>query len=225
MLSLIYSCINGWVNNGEAGDLIRHRAHYDVIVMRFNIKTTLPPREIHIKEGKCHRQGLTSRWDWYPLQWRHNERERVSNHRLDCLLNRFPGADQRKPQSSASPTFVSGIHRWPMDSPHAQRGGNAGNVSIWWRHHAMSSTLAGWVTYISRIILGMGSASHWLSPYPEWFQIYAPVVCVIIHSNNGLSPPDRRQTFILTCVGLFLCTWTPRDKRQWNFDRNYKPFH
>ena len=25
--------INGWVKNGEAGDLRRHRAHYDVIVM------------------------------------------------------------------------------------------------------------------------------------------------------------------------------------------------
>ena len=25
--------INGWVNNGEAGDLRRHRAHYDAIVM------------------------------------------------------------------------------------------------------------------------------------------------------------------------------------------------
>ena len=24
---------NGWVNNGEAGDLRHHRAHYDVIVM------------------------------------------------------------------------------------------------------------------------------------------------------------------------------------------------
>ena len=25
--------INGWENNGEAGDLILHRAHYDVTVM------------------------------------------------------------------------------------------------------------------------------------------------------------------------------------------------
>ena len=33
MFSLICSSINGWVNNGEAGDLIRHRAHYDAIVM------------------------------------------------------------------------------------------------------------------------------------------------------------------------------------------------
>ena len=28
--------INGWVNNGEAGDLRRHRAHYGVIVMQIS---------------------------------------------------------------------------------------------------------------------------------------------------------------------------------------------
>ena len=33
MFSLICVWINGWVNNREAGDLRRHRAHYDVIVM------------------------------------------------------------------------------------------------------------------------------------------------------------------------------------------------
>ena len=31
--SLIYAWINGWVNNREAGDLRRHRPHYDVSVM------------------------------------------------------------------------------------------------------------------------------------------------------------------------------------------------
>ena len=52
------------------------------------------------------------------LQWRHNEREGVSNHRrLDCLLNCL-GADQTKHQSSALLAFVRGIHRWPVDSPH-----------------------------------------------------------------------------------------------------------
>ena len=30
---LICAWINGWVNNGEAGEWRRHRAHYDVIVM------------------------------------------------------------------------------------------------------------------------------------------------------------------------------------------------
>ena len=33
MFSLICAWINGWVNNPEAGDLGRYRAHYDVTVM------------------------------------------------------------------------------------------------------------------------------------------------------------------------------------------------
>ena len=33
MFSAICAWINGWVNNGEAGDLRHHRAHYDVTVM------------------------------------------------------------------------------------------------------------------------------------------------------------------------------------------------
>ena len=33
MFSLICAWINGWVNNRDAGDLRRHRPHYDVIVM------------------------------------------------------------------------------------------------------------------------------------------------------------------------------------------------
>ena len=36
MFSLICVGINGWVNNLEAGDLRRYRAHYDVIVMAPN---------------------------------------------------------------------------------------------------------------------------------------------------------------------------------------------
>ena len=35
LFSLIYARINGWVNNGDASDLRRHRAHYDVTVMIF----------------------------------------------------------------------------------------------------------------------------------------------------------------------------------------------
>ena len=33
MFSLICTRINGWVNDGEAGDLRRYHARYDVIVM------------------------------------------------------------------------------------------------------------------------------------------------------------------------------------------------
>ena len=40
MFSLICTWINGWVSHCEAGDLRRHRSHYDVIVM-FSRKMTL----------------------------------------------------------------------------------------------------------------------------------------------------------------------------------------
>ena len=38
MFSLICAWINGWVNNGEAGDLRRHRVLYDVTAMRQNLE-------------------------------------------------------------------------------------------------------------------------------------------------------------------------------------------
>ena len=43
MFSLICARINGWVNNGEAGDLRHHRAHYDVSVMLLLIYYYLLP--------------------------------------------------------------------------------------------------------------------------------------------------------------------------------------
>ena len=54
VFSLICSWINGWVNNGEAGDLRRHRAHYDVAVMRFSYITSSRFKEgvfTHIPQG------------------------------------------------------------------------------------------------------------------------------------------------------------------------------
>ena len=55
----------------------------------------------------------------FTWQWRHNERDGVSNHQLhDCLLNRLFRRRSKKLQSSASMDFVRGIHRWPVNSPH-----------------------------------------------------------------------------------------------------------
>ena len=46
MFSLICTWINGWVNNGESGDLRRHRAHHDVIVMRSIRQKVCPCHDI-----------------------------------------------------------------------------------------------------------------------------------------------------------------------------------
>ena len=44
IFSLFAAWISGWVNNGETGDLRRHRAHYDVIVMNdYEYTSDIPP--------------------------------------------------------------------------------------------------------------------------------------------------------------------------------------
>ena len=51
------------------------------------------------------------------LQWRHNERDGVSNHQPhDCLLNCSFRRRSKKHQSSTSLAFVRGIHQWPVNS-------------------------------------------------------------------------------------------------------------
>ena len=42
--------INGSVNNGEAGDLRRHRAHYDVTVMGMVAQIKCPPRTAYMRQ-------------------------------------------------------------------------------------------------------------------------------------------------------------------------------
>ena len=41
VLSFICAWINGWVNNGEVGDLRRHRTHYDVILLTDTLQRTI----------------------------------------------------------------------------------------------------------------------------------------------------------------------------------------
>ena len=48
MFSLIWAWINGWVINGEAGDLRHHRVHYDVIVMRNHIFSNAIVKKINL---------------------------------------------------------------------------------------------------------------------------------------------------------------------------------
>ena len=65
-----------------AGDLRRHRARYDVIVMA---NRWVSARKTWIQ---CVTMSFLHKPIDLPLQWRHNERDGVSNHRrLGCLLN------------------------------------------------------------------------------------------------------------------------------------------
>ena len=69
------------------------------------------------------------------LQWRHDERDGVSNHRrLYCLLNRLLRPRSKK----TSKLRVTGLCKEkPLVTGGfpSQRASKAENISIWWRHH------------------------------------------------------------------------------------------
>ena len=68
---------------------------------------------LHITFILCRHSSVSA------LQWRHNGRNVVSNHRRSIVCSAVcSGADRRKHQRSASLAFVRGIHRWPVNSPH-----------------------------------------------------------------------------------------------------------
>ena len=73
------------------------------------------------------------------LQWRHNERDGVSNRRhLDCLLNRFFRRRSRK-TPKLRVTGLYGGNSPVTGEFSSQRASNAENISIWWRHHGLES--------------------------------------------------------------------------------------
>ena len=116
----ISAWIKGWVNNlnnREAGDL---RRHYDIIVMNsdksdVNIWVILV---VNIFSLLC---------VYVSLQWRHNERDCVWNHRrLNCLLNCY--FRRRSQQNIKAPPHWPLWGEWPVNSP--QKVSNKGNDDV-----------------------------------------------------------------------------------------------
>ena len=70
------------------------------------------------------------------LQWRHNGRERVSNHQPhDCLLNHLFSPRWKKTSKLRVTGLCAGNSPVTGEFP-AQMASDAENVSIWWCHHA-----------------------------------------------------------------------------------------
>ena len=104
MFSLICAWINDWINNRDAGDLRRHRGHYDVNVMLQRNRSDRLPLEIAtgIHYGDVIMGMIASQ---------------ITSPTI-VYSTAYSGADQIKHQSSASLAFVRGIHRGPVNSPH-----------------------------------------------------------------------------------------------------------
>ena len=92
------------------------------------------------------------------LRWRHNKRYGVSNHqRLDGLLNRLFRRRSKKTSKLCVTGLCEGNSPVTGEFP-SQNASNEGNVSIWWRHHAINHPTTSFSTW------SLASAPHKLGP-------------------------------------------------------------
>ena len=96
IFSLICTWINGWINNGEAGDMRRNRAHYDVTVME----------RLCINTGPC--VGNPPVTSWFPTQ-------RAGDVKNISMSWRHHGNQDSKDVTTSSAIVSSIIHNWLRD--------------------------------------------------------------------------------------------------------------
>ena len=74
------------------------------------------------------------------FQWRHNERDGVSNHQcLDCLLKRLFRRKSKKSSKLRGTGLCEGNSSVTGEFP-VQRASNTEDVPIWWRHHELNAS-------------------------------------------------------------------------------------
>ena len=100
-------------------------------------KTRLSRNRSHgiVSSSSCLRGRYKKRFGSITLQWRHNERDGVSNLQPhDCLLNRLFRRRSKKTSKLCVTGLCAGNSPGTGEFP-AQMASYAENVSIWWRHH------------------------------------------------------------------------------------------
>ena len=103
------------------------------------------------------------------LQWRHDERDGVSNYRrLDCLPDRLFRPRSKKTSKLRAVGLCEGNSPVTGDFP-KQRTSNAENVSSWWRQHVMVGVDGTAHEFIIMPVIPLSQTWHW----PSWRLIYA----------------------------------------------------
>ena len=135
--------------------------------------------------SKCSRPIITTSaqdinsWNEFALQWRHNERDGVSNHQPhNCLLNCLFRHRWKKTSKLRVTGLYAGNSPVTGEFP-AQRVSNAENVSTWWRHHekyTCNITSAYIRTQCVNFVRHLGSA--------KWKGMK---ICVYISQNNFIT--------------------------------------
>ena len=137
----------------------------------------------------------------------------------------YSGVDQIKRQSSASLAFVRGINRWPVKFP-AQMVSNAGNVSIWWRHHdsALELEIFRSVTETSTLNVSFNHVSYHFSKScdAQLLSLVWNICCLRVHRreiSHACGCPNHKR-FTVNWLGkkgivgchLYPVMWAPQIK-------------
>ena len=124
------------------------------------------------------------------LQWRHNERNVVSNHQPHhCLLNNFSGAGKKKSTHRVI-GLCAGNSPVTGEFP-AQRASNAENIFIAWRHHGIVTYARGPIHsdgHVSRV--SKPNSISWITKLIAIFRI-TPYRGNLLH--NGVYGPQCIQ--------------------------------
>ena len=159
MISLVCVWINGWVNTREAGDLRRHRAHYDVTVMLWTVYVI----------------NCTYRWLRVRRQLRHRYHGDIYIY-IYSIERHLKGISIQYIFCYFTKLYGRGIHRSPVDSLHKSqwRGALIFSLSCTWtngwannrdagdlrRHHAHY----GVTVMNAQCLASLGLSVWWNSP-------------------------------------------------------------
>ena len=126
-------------------------------------------------------------------QWRHTERDGVSNHRPgDCLFNCL---FRRRSKETSQPRVTDrlcGNSPVTCELP-AQRASNTENVSIWWRHHEKCYPVLLSVSHYCRFANSFRPVDAFM---PQWIRL-SLVYCFIDTKERPESVLTHCQLYTL----------------------------
>ena len=124
------------------------------------------------------------------LQWRHNERDGVSNRQPhDCLPKRLFRRRSKKTSKLPATGLCEGNSPVTSEFP-TQRANNADNFTIWWRHHDMAR-IPSWPAALLGCSWFMFFWKYfWLATLKEMRQWYSSFQCFCDKHALQLPRPD-----------------------------------
>ena len=141
----------------------------------------------------------------YPLQWRHNGCDGISNHQpQDCLLNRLFRRRSKK-TSKLRVTGLCVVYSPVTGEFPAQMASNAENVSIWWRHHGFEM-LKGSSTAAETHVTFHGNREI-LNPYLQVLRLLWGLVVRYVNAWWKKTLEDASVSHVCALFSRYVCVF------------------